>query len=190
MKVFISGGCKNGKSSFAQELAVQLSGSGKRYYVATMIPCDEEDRQRIRRHIKDREGLGFDTLEIGRDIASCLGLADNDATFLIDSVTALLLNEMFPAFEQGNHAYACGDTPAGPDSGAVSRCVHGLTQVLKRVRHAVFVSDYLYSDAFRYDAFTENFRASLAKVDRILARECDTVVELCAGNVIIHKGAL
>ena len=36
MTVFISGGCKNGKSSLAQNLAVTLSGSGKRYYVATM----------------------------------------------------------------------------------------------------------------------------------------------------------
>ena len=38
MTIFLSGGAKNGKSTLAQELAVKLSGAGKRYYVATMIP--------------------------------------------------------------------------------------------------------------------------------------------------------
>lgn len=53
MTIFLSGGAKNGKSTLAQELAVKLSGAGKRYYVATMIPTDEEDLARIRRHVAD-----------------------------------------------------------------------------------------------------------------------------------------
>ena len=68
MIVFITGGAKNGKSSYAQELAVQLAAGGRHYYIATMIPVDEEDRERIRRHVADREGLGFETVECGRDI--------------------------------------------------------------------------------------------------------------------------
>ena len=57
MTVFISGGAKNGKSSLAQELALTLARGGRRYSVATMIPVDDEDRERIRRHIADRDGL-------------------------------------------------------------------------------------------------------------------------------------
>ena len=70
MKIFISGGCKNGKSYFAQSLAKQLAeeSGGPLYYIATMIPCDEEDRARIRRHIEDRAGWGFETIEQGRNI--------------------------------------------------------------------------------------------------------------------------
>ena len=41
MKIFISGGCKNGKSSFAQDIAKKLAGNSKLYYVATMIPRDD-----------------------------------------------------------------------------------------------------------------------------------------------------
>ena len=59
MTVFVSGGAKNGKSGFAQNLAVKLARGGKRYYVATMIPVDEEDRERIRKHVADRDGLGL-----------------------------------------------------------------------------------------------------------------------------------
>lgn len=54
MNVLITGGCKNGKTGFAQDIAVKLSRGGSRYYVATMIPCDGEDRERIARHIEDR----------------------------------------------------------------------------------------------------------------------------------------
>lgn len=48
-------------------------------------------------------------------------------------------------------------------------------------------SDYIYSDAARYDEFTENYRRSLASVDAALAEVSDTVIELCAGNVVYHK---
>ena len=49
MTFLISGGAKNGKSGMAQDLAVELAAGGTHYYLATMIPVDEEDRERIRR---------------------------------------------------------------------------------------------------------------------------------------------
>ena len=65
-----------------------------------------------------------------------------------------------------------------------------MTRIADNSANAVFVTDYIYSDAARYDAFTEGYRAALASIDRALAARCDTVIELCAGNVIIHKGGL
>ena len=72
MNVLISGGAKNGKSYYAQRIAQQMAedscaqateNGGRKmaadrgelrrplYYIATMIPHDEEDHARIRRHI-------------------------------------------------------------------------------------------------------------------------------------------
>lgn len=96
MKIFISGGCKNGKSSLAQQLAVKLSQGKKRYYLATMIPCDGEDLARIRRHRADRDGLEFETVEAGRNICAAIKDCDPAGSYLLDSVTALLLNELYP----------------------------------------------------------------------------------------------
>lgn len=177
MTVFISGGVKSGKSSLAQRCALRLAGGGARYYVATMLPCDDEDRARVRRHVADRAGMGFVTLEVPRRVERCLALGDPGGTFLVDSVTALLLNEMYP----DDHA---GDA----DPNAAGRCAEGLLKVVKGAGNAVFVSDYIYSDAMRYDAFTERYRADLAFIDRTLAAACDTVLELCAGCVTVHKG--
>lgn len=92
-------------------------------------------------------------------------------------MTALLLNEMFPEAHDGD-----------ADSNAAGRCCSGLLKLAESARNAVFVTDYIYSDAIRYDDFTEGYRAALAYLDRSLAEVCDTVIELCAGNVICHKG--
>ena len=95
MNYFLSGGAKNGKSSLAQEIV--CAQSGPRYYLATMIPHDDEDRLRIRRHLENRAGLGFQTVECGTDILASLSQMDPDGAVLLDSVTALLSNEMFRA---------------------------------------------------------------------------------------------
>ena len=179
MTVFISGGAKNGKSTLAQDLAVELAAGGKHYYVATMISTGAEDDERIRRHIADRDGMGFETVECFTDIMDCLKTADADAVFLVDSVTALVQNAMFPV--ERNYEM---------DTDAAIRCGESLVEFAHTVRHAVFVSDYIYSDAQRYDQSTEEYRRCLAAVDRRLAAVCDTVVEVSAGQRIVHKGKL
>ena len=177
MKAFISGGAKNGKTTLGQDLAVYLAAGGTHYYVATMISADAEDDERIRRHIADRAGLGFETIECPRHILSCLDTADRDGVFLLDSVTALLQNEIFPP--EKNYA---------PDLPAAERCMRELLKFVRSVRSAV--SDYIFSDAGEYDPMTERYRRALAGIDRMLARECDTVVELAAGRRVVHKGVL
>ena len=179
MTVFISGGAKKGKSTLAQDLAVELAAGGKHYYVATMISTGAEDDERIRRHIADRDGMGFETVECFTDIMDCLKTADADAVFLVDSVTALVQNAMFPV--ERNYEM---------DTDAAIRCGESLVEFARTVRHAVFVSDYIYSDAQRYDQSTEEYRRCLAAVDRRLAAVCDTVMEVSAGQRIVHKGKL
>ena len=179
MIVFITGGAKNGKSSYAQRLAVRLAQGGPHYYIATMIPVDEEDRERIRRHIADREGMGFETVECGRDILSCLPQVDPSGSFLLDSTTALLMNELFDP----ERDYALDPT-------APERCREDLLRFVRGVANVVVVSDYIYSDAQHYDEITETYRRGLADMDRSLAAVSDTVIEVSAGRVIVHKGVL
>ena len=176
MTVFISGGAKCGKSSVAQDLTVALSKGEKHYYVATMIPSGEEDQERIRRHLADRDGMGFETVECFKDIMS---MADAEGTFLVDNVTSLIQNTLFPV--EKNYEM---------DLDAANRCADELVEFAHAVRHAVFVSDYIYSDAERYSKSTEMYRKCLADIDRRLAKICNTVVEVSAGQLIIHKGDL
>ena len=96
MHIYISGGAKNGKSYFAQRTAQALAagvrpgelftggseaaGALKRplYYIATMMPTDEEDLARIARHLREREGWGFRTIEQSHHIEEVPAKADPD----------------------------------------------------------------------------------------------------------------
>ena len=179
MTYFISGGVKNGKSTLAQDLTVALAKGGRLYYVATMISTGSEDDDRIRRHIADRDGMGFETVECFRNIMDCWKTADSGGVFLVDSVTALIQNSLFPV--EKNYEM---DLPAA------NRCADELVEFAHTVRHAVFVSDYIYSDAERYSESTELYRKCLADIDRRLVAVCDTVIEVSAGQPVIHKGDL
>lgn len=175
MTVLITGGCKNGKSTFALRQALALADGGPRYYVATMEPCDAEECRRVRTHQAARAGLGFVTLEQSRRLPEILHRADRQGTFLLDSVTALLANAMFG--------------PAG-NPAAADRLESDLLQVLEGVRHLVAVSDYIYGDGRQYDAESERFCRGLVRLDRVLAARCDCVAELCLGQPTVHKGRL
>lgn len=174
MNIFISGGCKNGKSYYAQTLAKQQAAAGKPlYYIATMQPADEEDQARIKRHRQERDGWGFETIEQSGNIS--MMDADFSGSFLLDSVTALLSNEMFRS------------------DGSIDRIAHlriaeELEQLVEKSGNIVFVSDYIYSDAERYDELTELYRKGLAWIDRTLAKKCDAVIEVSFGNIQLLKG--
>ena len=61
MKIFISGGCKNGKSYFAQSLAKATCRGvgGPLYYIATMIPCDEGGQGKDKAAYREQNRLGL-----------------------------------------------------------------------------------------------------------------------------------
>ena len=172
MKIFISGGCKNGKSTLAQRLAAHRD---LRYYIATMTACDAEDEERILRHRQERVGMGFVTIEQPNRIEDILTKCDVSGSFLLDSLTALLSNEMFA--QQGE----C-------DKFACNRIARGLADVLDNIQNIVIVSDYIYSDAMQYDPLTELYRKSLACLDRAVAARCDVVLEVTFTQIIVHKG--
>jgi len=175
MMVFISGGCKNGKSTFAQNVAKKCCQNGRLYYMATMIPHDAEDEARIQRHLAERDGWGFETVEQGMNIHLALDRMDRHCSVLMDSVTALLSNEMFKP-----KGVYCPDVK--------EKVAKELLQVCDYVDNIVLVSDFIYSDAEIYDDYSENYRRSFAYVDRKLAERADAVVEVCSRNLIFHKG--
>ena len=179
MTALIVGGSKSGKSSLAQELALSLAGDGPRYYLATMVPRDGEDRARIARHLEDRAGLGFATVEQGKNLPGCLARANREGTFLLDSVTALLTNEFFPP--EKNYA---------PDYTAGQRVGDDILSLARQVRHLVVVADDLFRDAARYDGTTESYRQALGGILCRLAEEAELVVEMTMGNPVVHKGVL
>lgn len=177
MKIYITGGCKNGKTSFAQDAVLRIAKGRPHIYIATMIAKDDEDRLRVIKHIEDREGLGFITEEKSEGISSVAGKYGKDAVYLVDSITALLENALYPD----------GKEAEDPKS-AVDALLSDLIGFSNDAEDAVFVSDYIFSEAQSYSSETLFYMKSLADIDRALAGICGVLIEMQGGNLIYHKG--
>jgi len=90
--IFITGGARSGKSSFALREAEKIEG--KKLFIATAQPLDAEMIARIERHRKER-GRDWDTAEVPLKIGETL---KNQGAFykaiLIDCLTLWLFNVM------------------------------------------------------------------------------------------------
>ncbi len=173
MIVFICGGVKGGKSMFAQFITKYFHDNeplSSLCYFATMIPADDEDRKRIQRHIRDRSGWGYKTIEEGMSIPNVLPSLLGNEVILFDSITAIVQNNIF----------AGGEPNLNIDS---KKLADEFIELGGRVKHLVIVSDYIFSDAFQYDDYTDYFCKKLGEVHRFVAAKSDVVLECCFSNI-------
>ena len=175
MICFISGGVKNGKTRLALDISCKVANNNPKYYLATMIPFDSEDDLRIKNHRKERENLGFITIEKSSDVGNIS--LENNPTILLDSLTALLLNEFFIA-EKENTSYDL----------VPIKIINDLDSLIKRSKNIIFVSDYIYSDGVTYNSYTESFKKCLAVIDKYVASRSDVVIERVMGINHFIKG--
>lgn len=88
--VFVGGGARSGKSSFAQRLAEERSE--QRVFLATAEALDDEMRERIARHQADRDD-SWRTVEEPLELAAALEReASNRESVLVDCLTLWLSN--------------------------------------------------------------------------------------------------
>lgn len=121
--VFVGGGTRSGKSAFALSLARRLGQ--RRLFLATAQPGDDEMRQRIERHRRDR-GTDFDTIEEPLAVAQAIQQHADYDVVLLDCLTLWLSNLLL----EGN------------EPSIILQRVEELTAVLaRRSLHAVIVSN-------------------------------------------------
>ena len=102
--IFICGGVRSGKSSFAEKIAAEDAAkiNGQLHYLAAGRNSDAEMTERIARHQKDREqsGLAWKTWEQPVDLIALTGVFSKKDVVLLDCLTTLLNNEFFSVDEQ------------------------------------------------------------------------------------------
>lgn len=178
----VVGASGSGKSRFAEKLARALAGDGPLYYLATMIPTDGEDLLRIERHRTMRAGLGAITIERPDSLPLMeLPRDAKDAVILLDSVTALVTNEMFSKQNADLSAKEAG-------AAAEKRAREGLEFIAANFQDAVFVGDLTDSDGQIYGDYTREWMRALALVLRSAAERSDLVYEAVLGLPRLIKG--
>ena len=91
MITYIYGGVSSGKSEYAEELISREFN--KKIYLATMENTGEYAGKRVEKHLLQREGKGFFTIEEPRHIKA-LNI-DEDDNILLEDLTNLLSNNLF-----------------------------------------------------------------------------------------------
>lgn len=98
----------NSKAAYGEELLAKCDGN--KYYIATMCVKTDEDKARVEKCRKRREGMDFVTIEQSVAIVgaidkikwmdSLLGTGDGTKSALIEDIPKLVYNEMFPDGEE------------------------------------------------------------------------------------------
>lgn len=161
----ITGGSGSGKSAYAETL-VQKTGSGRRIYIATMIPYGEEGRQRVARHQALRREKRFETVECYTNLEK-LELGGTADAVLLECMSNLVANEMFE--------------PDGAGEATVEAVCRGVEHLLGQTRQLFLVTNEIFSDGISYDPETALYLEYLGAVNRRLAQRADTVTEVVYG---------
>lgn len=170
MNIMLTGGSANGKSTFAEKLALQFPGP--HYYLAAMRPYGPEAKQRIARHRAMHDRKGFHTVERYTDLAG-LCLPDR-GTVLLECLCNLLNNEMFDA--------------AGHVRDALPDILTGLDVLAKQSAYLIVVTNDVGSDLHDYDQNTLRYMEAMGQLNCMAARCMDAVLEVAAGIPILRQG--
>ena len=167
MFTLITGGSASGKSAFAEEHVLKLSG--QKIYLATMEPFGAEDR--IEKHRRQRAGKGFTTVERPTNLSGLTLPAS--ANVLLECLGNLMANELYSA--QG---------------GGTNAVLAGVENLLFRCAHLTIVTNEVCSSGTDYAGDTLTYMKELAHINRILAAWADLAVEVVCGLPNVLKGAL
>ena len=90
--IYVTGGARSGKSSFAEKIVFELNK--EKIYVATAISFDEEMKERVRLH-KIQRGDNWITIEGYKNVDKMLEkYKEFNGVVLLDCLTNLVTNNM------------------------------------------------------------------------------------------------
>ena len=163
--VLISGSNNSGKSIYAEQLIAKTTGD--RYYIATMLPCTEDNHHRIEKHRAQRQGLGFDTMECPYQVGNAP--VPSDGVVLLEDVSNLLANAMFEK---------------GGSSDSVFRDICALADRC-RIFVAVTITG-LKDDG--YDKETAAYINGLNEINQKLFDKASVAISMQEGTPVYQKG--
>lgn len=167
--IFVTGGARSGKSSFALKEAEKIEG--KKLFIATAEALDEEMESRIERHKKQR-GDDWDTCEEPLMISAAIGkLANEYQVIVIDCLTMWLSNAM-----HGNTDIECE--------------TDNLINILLKTpdTHIYIVSNEVGAGIVPENELARRFRDLAGIINRKIAEASDEVFMVIAGIPIKIKG--
>ena len=168
--IYVSGGCRSGKSRFAQDFAEQLPG--RRAYLATCPVIDSEMDQRIQAHQQARLDKGWATIEEPLDPAAALARAREYPVVLIDCLTLWVNNLLFAADQQQREL---------SEAEVEEQSLTLVRECRQGGRTIVLVSNELGMGLVPADPLSRRYRDLIGRCNQVVARHADEAYFLVSG---------
>ncbi|MBP1969970.1 adenosylcobinamide kinase/adenosylcobinamide-phosphate guanylyltransferase [Virgibacillus natechei] len=177
--IFVTGGVRSGKSSFAEELATNWSRDldVNLHYIACGVPSDKEMRERIARHQENRSGASgnFQTWECPYNLQRISSHFSKQDILVLDCVTTLLNNYLF---------HQNIDDP----SGLMDRMLTDIFSLQKASGGLVVVSNEVMQDVPHQASLTRKYQYIIGIVHQNIVDQADTAYLVESGIPICKKG--
>lgn len=182
--VFITGGARSGKSTFAETTVGPLSHV---LYVATAVGFDDEMRERIKNH-RDRRDPRWETLEAFCGLREVLpGRLAGKEAMLFDCVTlmvtGLIMRENIDWERPDQAVLACIRNNILEETRSLIETARDFSGL------SVIVSNEVGSGIVPVNAMTRFFRDAAGEANQKIAASADRVVLMTAGIPLILKGS-
>lgn len=175
--VLVTGGCRSGKSAYAQQLAESLPPP--RLFVATCPVTDDEIGCRIERHRQARRERGWETVEEQIDLPGVLQSHVHHNAILIDCVTLWVNNLMY---------WADRETRPFSEAEIAARVCRTLDAAAMWRGSLIFVTSEVGLGVAPENAQARRYRDLVGRANQILAARADSVTLVCCGIPLHLKG--
>lgn len=175
--IFITGGNRSGKSSYAQHLAESLPGD--RTYIATCPVVDAEMEKRIRKHKEARRTGDWQTIEESTNLAAALIAAGKSGIILVDCLTLWINNLLYEAQLQGKDI---------SEEDIVERCREVLNACNTISCTVIFVTNEVGMGIVPDNALSRQYRDLAGCCNQVMADRADTVTFMVSGLPLNIKG--
>ncbi|MBM7661187.1 adenosylcobinamide kinase/adenosylcobinamide-phosphate guanylyltransferase [Bacillus mesophilus] len=174
MLVFVSGGARSGKSTFAEQLVANVAAPGNLHYIATSEVTDAEMKSRIFHHQERRTG-DWTTWEQPTNMIELAPKFSTDDCILLDCLTILTANELFHGgvIQSANKVY--------------EKMIHSIKQ-FHTVKMFVIVSNDLFSDKLPDDEGSLLYMKLLGSLHQEIVRTADYAYQVNYGIPKKMKG--
>ncbi len=168
--ILVTGGCRSGKSNYAERKACEISGN--KLYIATAPVLDSEMAERVAKHRENRKHAGWITIEEETDLCSVFQNNSDFDIFLVDCLTLWINNMMFHC-EKTNH-------PINEEY--ISKKIHEILRVLTTISgRIIFVINEVGMGVVPENHLARLFRDLSGRCAQIIAQNATEVILMSCG---------
>ncbi|UJL46624.1 bifunctional adenosylcobinamide kinase/adenosylcobinamide-phosphate guanylyltransferase [Virgibacillus sp. NKC19-16] len=177
--IFVTGGVRSGKSSFAEELATDWSREldANLHYIACGVPSDKEMRQRITRHQENRSiaSINWKTWECPTNLQRISSNFSKQDILVLDCATTLLNNYLF-------------DQNINDSSVVMNYMLTDIFSLQEASSGVIVVSNEVMQDVPHQASVTRKYQYILGNVHQNIVEWADAAYLVESGIPVCKKG--